>query len=211
MRCKSKQNRAPPSKLSMSSIHSPKAFAGNGNTDQRSGCSWSKSSPAPACAGWAIEPRNHRVRGADAVYGSGRKQPTSVRWTVTDCPFLPDWIGTRPTFTVIPVGRRIRAALLPPRTERGTGVHRHVHPQLEPLHDQPGRLPRSWGGKPVRQPRRPSSPPRTSPGSAVMSVQQEAVIAAPPQPVVELLTNGSQGSLPRFASRSSRPATERDS
>ena len=24
-------------------------------------------------AGWAIEPRNHRVRGADAVYGSGRQ------------------------------------------------------------------------------------------------------------------------------------------
>ena len=28
---------------------------------------------------------------------------TSVRWTVTDCPFLPDWIGTRPTFTITPV------------------------------------------------------------------------------------------------------------
>src|SRR5215472_14679030 len=30
-------------------------------------------------------------------------RPTSVRWTVTDCPFLPDWIGTRPTFTITPV------------------------------------------------------------------------------------------------------------
>ncbi|MEU8318729.1 SRPBCC domain-containing protein [Nonomuraea sp. NPDC048881] len=30
-------------------------------------------------------------------------RPTSVRWTVVDCPFLPDWIGTRPTFTVTPV------------------------------------------------------------------------------------------------------------
>jgi uncharacterized protein YndB with AHSA1/START domain len=27
----------------------------------------------------------------------------SVRWTVIDCPFLPDWIGTRPTFTITPV------------------------------------------------------------------------------------------------------------
>jgi uncharacterized protein YndB with AHSA1/START domain len=27
-------------------------------------------------------------------------RPTSVRWTVTDCPFLPDWVGTRPTFTI---------------------------------------------------------------------------------------------------------------
>jgi uncharacterized protein YndB with AHSA1/START domain len=31
-------------------------------------------------------------------------RPTSVRWTVTECAFLPDWIGTRPTFTVAPVG-----------------------------------------------------------------------------------------------------------
>src|SRR5215472_7065695 len=28
---------------------------------------------------------------------------TAVRWTVTDCPFLPDWIGTRPRFTITPV------------------------------------------------------------------------------------------------------------
>lgn len=30
-------------------------------------------------------------------------RPTWVQWTVTDCPFLPDWVGTRPTFTVTPV------------------------------------------------------------------------------------------------------------
>jgi steroid delta-isomerase-like uncharacterized protein len=30
-------------------------------------------------------------------------RPTSVRWSVTDCPFLPDWVGTRPTFTIAPV------------------------------------------------------------------------------------------------------------
>jgi uncharacterized protein YndB with AHSA1/START domain len=30
-------------------------------------------------------------------------RPTSVRWTVTDCPFLPDWTGTSPTFTIAPV------------------------------------------------------------------------------------------------------------
>ena len=30
-------------------------------------------------------------------------RPTSVRWIVTDCAFLPDWIGTRPTFTITPV------------------------------------------------------------------------------------------------------------
>ena len=30
-------------------------------------------------------------------------RPTSVRWTVTECSFLPDWVGTRPTFTITPV------------------------------------------------------------------------------------------------------------
>jgi uncharacterized protein YndB with AHSA1/START domain len=30
-------------------------------------------------------------------------RPTSVHWTVTDCPFLPDWVGTRPAFTITPV------------------------------------------------------------------------------------------------------------
>jgi uncharacterized protein YndB with AHSA1/START domain len=30
-------------------------------------------------------------------------RPTLVRWTVTDCPFLPDWIGTKPTFTIAPL------------------------------------------------------------------------------------------------------------
>jgi uncharacterized protein YndB with AHSA1/START domain len=29
-------------------------------------------------------------------------RPTSVRWTVTDCSFLPDWAGTRPAFTITP-------------------------------------------------------------------------------------------------------------
>jgi hypothetical protein len=27
-------------------------------------------------------------------------RPAMVQWTVTDCPFLPDWEGTRPTFTI---------------------------------------------------------------------------------------------------------------
>src|SRR5262245_31231962 len=30
-------------------------------------------------------------------------RPTSVQWTVTECPFLPDWLGTQPTFTIKPV------------------------------------------------------------------------------------------------------------
>src|SRR5215831_6067604 len=27
-------------------------------------------------------------------------RPLSVQWTVLECPFLPDWEGTRPTFTI---------------------------------------------------------------------------------------------------------------
>jgi uncharacterized protein YndB with AHSA1/START domain len=27
-------------------------------------------------------------------------RPKSVQWTVTDCSFLPDWVGTRPAFTI---------------------------------------------------------------------------------------------------------------
>jgi uncharacterized protein YndB with AHSA1/START domain len=30
-------------------------------------------------------------------------RPTLVQWTVTICDFLPDWVGTRPTFTIEPV------------------------------------------------------------------------------------------------------------
>ncbi len=31
-------------------------------------------------------------------------RPRRVRWHVTDCPFLADWVGTRPTFTITPAG-----------------------------------------------------------------------------------------------------------
>jgi uncharacterized protein YndB with AHSA1/START domain len=31
-------------------------------------------------------------------------RPTAVQWTVTACGFLPDWVGTQPTFTINPVG-----------------------------------------------------------------------------------------------------------
>ncbi|MEV0069206.1 MULTISPECIES: SRPBCC domain-containing protein [unclassified Amycolatopsis] len=30
-------------------------------------------------------------------------RPSVVRWTVTSCDFLPDWVGTRPAFTIVPV------------------------------------------------------------------------------------------------------------
>jgi uncharacterized protein YndB with AHSA1/START domain len=30
-------------------------------------------------------------------------RPTTVRWTVTDCTFMEDWVGTQPTFTITPL------------------------------------------------------------------------------------------------------------
>ena len=30
-------------------------------------------------------------------------RPTSVRWTVTECTFMEDWVGTEPTFTITPL------------------------------------------------------------------------------------------------------------
>ena len=29
--------------------------------------------------------------------------PTTVRWTVIECTFMDDWVGTQPTFTITPV------------------------------------------------------------------------------------------------------------
>ncbi len=31
-------------------------------------------------------------------------RPHAVRWAVTSCGFLPDWVGTRPSFTITPAG-----------------------------------------------------------------------------------------------------------
>lgn len=31
-------------------------------------------------------------------------RPTRVGWTVVDCAFLPDWVGTRPVFDVVTLG-----------------------------------------------------------------------------------------------------------
>lgn len=31
------------------------------------------------------------------------RRPTDVRWSVVECTFMPDWVGTQPTFTVTPI------------------------------------------------------------------------------------------------------------
>ena len=30
-------------------------------------------------------------------------RPTTVRWTVTECTFMEDWVGTQPTFIITPI------------------------------------------------------------------------------------------------------------
>jgi uncharacterized protein YndB with AHSA1/START domain len=47
------------------------------------------------------------------------RRPTFVQWTVTECAFEPDWVGTRPTFTIRPV-------------DGGTSEVRFVHIGLTP-------------------------------------------------------------------------------
>jgi uncharacterized protein YndB with AHSA1/START domain len=39
------------------------------------------------------------------IHVDDANRATFVQWTVTDCPFLPDWVGTRPTFTITSVDR----------------------------------------------------------------------------------------------------------
>jgi uncharacterized protein YndB with AHSA1/START domain len=58
-------------------------------------------------------------------------RPTRVRWTVTDCPFLPDWAGTRPAFTITPVDSDT------------TALHFHHHGLSERL-ECFGMCSRSW-------------------------------------------------------------------
>jgi uncharacterized protein YndB with AHSA1/START domain len=37
------------------------------------------------------------------VHVDAATRPTSVRWTVTECTFEPEWVGTHPTFTIAPL------------------------------------------------------------------------------------------------------------
>ncbi len=118
-------------------------------------------------------------------------RPTSVRWTVTDCPFLPDWIGTRPTFTITPVGDD---------TSELHFRHQGLSEELECI----DMCTRSWNhymtslrdylevgrGSPLGSPADRSR--REAEAHVVeMSIHQEALVGAPPQQVFELLTSGS--------------------
>ena len=117
-------------------------------------------------------------------------RPTTVRWTVIDCPFLPDWTGTRPTFAIA-------------RVDRGTSELHFRHEGLNDDLDCIDMCARSWNhymaslrdylevgsgspfGSPADTARRAAQ--RQSTGTAI---HQEALIAARPQQVFDLLTHG---------------------
>ena len=116
-------------------------------------------------------------------------RPMSVRWTVTDCPFLPDWIGTRPTFAISQVDGD---------TSELHFRHQGLNEGLECI----DMCTRSWNhymaslrdylevdrGSPFGSP---ADKARREAHTTGTAIHQEAVIAAPPQRVFELLTSGS--------------------
>jgi uncharacterized protein YndB with AHSA1/START domain len=118
-------------------------------------------------------------------------RPTSVRWTVADCPFLPDWIGTRPSFTIAPVDSstselRFRHHGLNdqlPCIDMCTRSWNHYMTSLRD-HLEVGRG--SPFGSPTDKARRQAPPP-----VAEMTIHKETLIAAAPQQVFKLLTSGS--------------------
>jgi uncharacterized protein YndB with AHSA1/START domain len=118
-------------------------------------------------------------------------RPTSVRWTVIDCPFLPDWIGTRPTFTITPVDGEtfdlhFRHQGLTEELECIDMCTRSWNHYMTSLRDylEVGRG--SPFGSPADRARRTAQAQVTE-----MSIHQETFIGAPPQQVFELLTRGS--------------------
>jgi uncharacterized protein YndB with AHSA1/START domain len=64
-------------------------------------------------AGWWVPVTGSGVAGGElrfimsspdplVIHVDEATRPAAVRWTVTECSFLTDWIGTRPVFTITP-------------------------------------------------------------------------------------------------------------
>jgi len=128
-------------------------------------------------------------------------RPASVRWTVTDCPFLPDWIGTRPTFTITPVDGQttelhFRHHGLNEELECINACTRSRNHYMTSLRDyvEVGRG--SPLGSPADKARRDAQA-----RMAEMSIHQEAHIDASPPQVFALLTSGSM-----FSAATGQPA-----
>lgn len=117
-------------------------------------------------------------------------RPTIVRWHVTDCPFLPDWIGTRPTFTITPVdsetselhfhhkGLSEELECIDVCTRSWNHYMRSLRDYLEAGHGTPY-------GSPADRARREAEAQLIK-----MAIHRETLIAAAPQQVFELLTSG---------------------
>ena len=88
-------------------------------------------------------------------------RPTTVRWTVVECTFMEDWVGTQPTFTIRPIDAgSCRTHVRAPRPERQSRMQGHVQPELGSLRRyQPAR---ACGGRPRSPQPQPagSRPPR---------------------------------------------------
>src|SRR5262249_23215208 len=123
-------------------------------------------------------------------------RPRSVRWTVTDCPFLPDWVGTRPIFTITP---------LDDNTSQLHFHHQGLSEELECI----DMCTRSWnhyiaslrdylevgGGSPYGSPadrarREAEGRPMQPPSMRATSIHQEGLVGAPPKQVFDVLTSG---------------------
>jgi uncharacterized protein YndB with AHSA1/START domain len=117
-------------------------------------------------------------------------RPTSVRWTVTDCPFLPDWVGTRPAFTIMSTGGATcelhfrhhglngELECIDVCTRSWNHYMTSLREYLEVGHGSPF-------GSPADRARREAHANATA-----MSIHHETVVDAPPQQVFELLTSG---------------------
>jgi uncharacterized protein YndB with AHSA1/START domain len=116
-------------------------------------------------------------------------RPALVRWTVTDCPFLPDWVGTRPSFTMKPIDGatselHFRHHGLTEELECIDICTRSWNHYMTSLRDYlEGGVGGPYGSAADRA-RRDSEA-----GASRMSVHQEVVVLAPPQQVFELLTD----------------------
>ena len=69
---------------------------------------------APHLSAWWTECAGSGVTGGElrfamsapeplVIHVDDASRPSSVRWTVVECTFEPDWVGTHPTFTITPV------------------------------------------------------------------------------------------------------------
>jgi uncharacterized protein YndB with AHSA1/START domain len=58
---------------------------------------------ADGLTAWWVRAAGSGESGGELEFFDHATRPTSLQWTVTHCSFEPDWVGTRPTWTITPV------------------------------------------------------------------------------------------------------------